>query len=106
MRDERYKLILNLHPDREWTTHFTKVKLEPPFENTHKEVWDTWVEKAEADEATAKLMQAIRFHPAEELYDTQADPWELNNLAEKAEMKETMKRLRAELRSERGRLGE
>src|SRR5690606_23440225 len=36
-RDGRYKLILNLNPEREWTTHFTKVKLGPPFENTHKD---------------------------------------------------------------------
>lgn len=97
VRDERYKLILNLHPDREWTTHFTKVKLDPPFENTHKEVWDTWMEKAKTDDATATLVQAIRFRPREELYDTQSDPWELNNLADKAEMEPVLERLRTAL---------
>jgi arylsulfatase A-like enzyme len=106
VRDERYKLILNLNPEREWTTHFTKVKLDPPFENTHKEVWDTWTEKAQRDETTAKLVQSLRFHPKEELYDTESDRWEMINVAEKPEMKETLERLRAELRKERERMGE
>lgn len=106
VRDERYKLILNLNPEREWTTHFTKVKLDPPFENTHKEVWDTWTEKAQSDETTAKLVQSLRFHPKEELYDTENDPWEMTNVIEKPEMKETLERLREELRKERLRMGE
>jgi len=106
VRDERYKLILNLNPEREWTTHFTKVKLDPPFENTHKEVWDTWTEKAQSDETTAKLVQSLRFHPKEELYDTENDPWEMTNVIEKPEMKETLERLRGELRKERERMGE
>jgi arylsulfatase A-like enzyme len=106
VRDSRFKLILNLNPEREWTTHFTKVKLDPPFENTHKEVWDTWIEKAQGDEVTARLLQMIRFHPKEELYDTEADPWEMENLAGKPETKATLERLRAELQKERVRMGE
>src|SRR5262249_22806933 len=35
-RDRRYKFVLNLHPDRLWTTHFTKVSGIP---NSHKDVW-------------------------------------------------------------------
>jgi N-sulfoglucosamine sulfohydrolase len=106
VRDERFKLILNLNPEREWTTHFTKVKLEPPFENTHKDVWDTWMEKAETDEASAKLMQAIRFHPKDELYDTDNDPWELKNLIDDPKLKLALERLRAELHTQRTRMGE
>ncbi len=106
VRDERYKLILNLNPEREWTTHFTKVKLDPPFENTHKEVWDTWTEKAQGNAATARLVQSLRFHPKEELYDTQSDPCELKNLAADPALKDTLVRLREELRRLRKGMGE
>ncbi|MHC4540788.1 MAG: sulfatase-like hydrolase/transferase, partial [Planctomycetota bacterium] len=43
VRDRRYKYVLNLNPENVWTTHFTKV---PGIPESHKEVWDTWVEKA------------------------------------------------------------
>jgi hypothetical protein len=56
--------------------------------------------------ASPKLIEAIRFHPKEELYDTEKDPWEINNLVEKAEMKGTLERLRGELRAQRERMGE
>lgn len=77
VRDTRYKFILNLNPENKWTTHFTKVMTIP---DSHGEVYSTWVEKAKTDPATARLVNHIEQHPAEEFYDTQADPFELNNL--------------------------
>src|SRR5262249_18521795 len=77
-RDRRYKYILNLRPENTWTTHFTKVGGIP---DSHKDIWDSWVEKARTDPATAKLLGVMEHHPAEELYDTHNDPYELNNLA-------------------------
>lgn len=97
VRDGRYKLIVNLHPEREWTTHFTKVELPPPYANTHKQIWDTWVEKARTDPPTAALLQIMRAHPVEELYDTRDDPFELRNLATHPDMKPVRERLRREL---------
>jgi arylsulfatase A-like enzyme len=95
VRDARYKYVLNLQPDRTWTTHFTKVDGIP---NSHKEVWDSWVEKAKTDRETARLIEVMERHPAEELYDTQADPYELSNLAGKAELKPVLENLRAKLK--------
>jgi uncharacterized sulfatase len=94
-RDRRYKYVLNLHPERTWTTHFTLV---PGLPDSHKDVWDAWVERAKTDPAAAKLIDTIEHHPAEELYDTQADPYELTNLAGRPELKPVLDRLREQLR--------
>lgn len=94
VRDERYKYILNLHADRKWTTHFTKVDGIP---DSHKEVYDTWLAAAAKDPAAAKIVDILERHAPEELYDTQADPYEVNNLAGKAEMKPLLEKFRAEL---------
>lgn len=95
VRDGRYKYILNLHPERVWTTHFTKV---PGIPESHKEVWDSWVEKARTDASAARLLELIERHPAEELYDTRSDPNELENLAGREALKPVLERLRAELK--------
>jgi uncharacterized sulfatase len=94
VRDLRYKYILNLHPEREWTTHFTKVEGIP---NSHVEVWRTWTDKAKKDAPTAHLIDLIVHHPAEELYDTQTDPYEMTNLAARSELKPVLERLRRRL---------
>lgn len=94
VRNVRYKYILNLHPEREWTTHFTKVEGIP---NSHAEVWRTWIDKARQDSATAHLLDLIVHHPAEELYDTRTDPYELTNLASRPEMKPVLHRMRKRL---------
>ncbi len=102
VRDARYKYVLNLHPDREWTTHFTKVEGIP---NSHAEVWRTWIDKAKGDPAAAHLVDLIVHHPAEELYDTRNDPYEMTNLAARAEFKPVLERLRnrlAQLRKHAG----
>jgi len=95
VRDRRYKYVLNLHPDRTWTTHFTLV---PGIPDSHKDVWDAWVEKARTDPQAARLVDLIEHHPAEELYDTQADPYELENLAGRPELKAVLEALRADLK--------
>jgi len=101
VRDLKYKFILNLHPERRWTTHFTLVDGIP---ESHKAVYDTWMDRAKSDAATAKLIDTIERHPAEELYDTGADPWELNNLAARPEMAATLARLRGRLKQMRAQL--
>jgi arylsulfatase A-like enzyme len=51
VRDTRCKYVLNLRPENTWTTHFTKV---PGIPESHKQVWDTWVEKAATDPIAGK----------------------------------------------------
>jgi arylsulfatase A-like enzyme len=94
VRDDRYKYVLNLHPDRKWTTHFTLVEGIP---GSHKDVYDSWLARATEDPAAARLVQLIERHPGQELYDTHADPYELDNLADRPEHRERVERFRAEL---------
>jgi len=94
VRDKRYKYILNLNPENTWTTHWTKV---PDIPESHKEVWDTWVEKAGSDACAARIVALNEKHPREELYDTQTDPFELENLADRPERKRLLLRMRKQL---------
>jgi len=95
VRDIRYKYIVNLSPERIWTTHFTKVS---DIAESHKQVWDTWVEKAKTDPAAAKIVELNEHHPLEELYDTKTDPYELNNIAEKPQARPILLKMREKLR--------
>jgi hypothetical protein len=82
-------------PERKWTTHFTLV---PGIPDSHKEVWDSWLLKAKTDPAAARLIDLIENHPAEELYDTEADPHEMHNVAADPARREILERMRRELR--------
>ncbi len=96
VRDERFKLVLNLNPERKWTTHFTKVMDIP---DSHGEVYSTWTEKAKEDAEAAHLVNLIERHPRWELYDTKADPFELTNLIDHGGHGKRVAKLKAELRN-------
>ena len=73
IRSNHYKYIRNLN-------------YETAFHNTviasDKAYWPSWVAKAKTDPKAATLVGMYEHRPAEELYDVQADPWELKNLAD------------------------
>lgn len=95
VRNDRYKYILNLMPENTWTTHFTEVEGIP---ESHAEVWNSWVEKAQTDPQTAQLVYLTQHHPVEELYDVTTDPSEFNNLAFRTEMRPILEEMRADVR--------
>jgi arylsulfatase A-like enzyme len=103
VRDERYKYILNLHPERKWTTHFALVDGIP---DSHRDVYDTWLERAKTDATAAQTIARIEQHPREELYDTVADPHELHNLAGTPAMQPVLHRMREQLKKRRAELGD
>lgn len=75
VRDERWKYILNLHPEYKFTTHVTEVAGEDG------NYWRSWVQKATKDADAATKVRRYQERPREELYDLQNDPLEKHNLA-------------------------
>ncbi|WP_343701216.1 sulfatase [Chitinophaga sp.] len=81
IRDQRYKLILNLTPDK---SYYIKHMMNP---EKKKSYWNTWKAQAEVSAADSKLVKRIETRPAVEFYDLKNDPFELNNLAADARYK-------------------
>ncbi len=79
IRTERFKLILNLHPEFRYTTHIDKGKNPDGLE-----FWYSWEDKAAEDPKAAAVVKAYHERPAVELYDVNRDPHEMRNLAGQA----------------------
>ena len=87
VREERYKLIVNLNHESKFTNACTKMPL-----------FLSMVEKAKAGDATARrLVDAYHHRPAVELYDLKTDPLEMTNLAGRPGSDAHIKRLRSKL---------
>lgn len=98
VRDQRYRLIWNIHHETKFTNACTK---SPEFLSMKA--------AAEAGDETAKeLVRRYHQRPQFELYDSENDPLEMENLADDPEYAETVARLTAELQKwmkEQGDLG-
>jgi uncharacterized sulfatase len=88
VRSQRFKYIWN--PNHE-SIFYNAVSTGP---NT---LLETWAARGNRDPQAAFLARRYQHRPAEELYDVQKDPYELNNLADKADYTEIKNTLRAEL---------
>lgn len=75
IRDNRYKLILNLMPAQDYYIRFM---MNPKDTASY---WNTWVRQAAGSPSAKKLTDRIKKRPAVEFYDLQQDPYELDNLA-------------------------
>lgn len=84
VRDARYKLIRNLA----WQS-----TLEP----RQSDLLDSWKRDAGTNPWLAGRIRQLSHRPAEELYDLDADPFEMNNLAQQPALSEVRSRLGAEL---------
>jgi arylsulfatase A-like enzyme len=87
VRDKRYKYIRNYHPHRIYGQHLDYLWKMPATQS-----WEAAYRAGECDEVQSRFW---REKPAEELYDTAHDPWEVRNLVEDLEHRETLKRMRA-----------
>lgn len=93
LRTARFKYILNLHPEFEYTTHIDRAD---PADG--RAYFDSWVEKAKTDPVAAAIVRRYHERPAEELYDVRADPHETRNLAGDPKHQATLVRMRNRLR--------
>jgi uncharacterized sulfatase len=91
VRDTRYRYIRNLQPDN---LHIQKYIM--GINHTH--YWQSWLLAAGNNKKEAyQLVNRYMKRPPEELYDSQQDPYELNNLVEDARYADVKKRLSEEL---------
>jgi len=64
---------------------------------SRRHYWSTWMYEAWESERTNTLVHRYMRRPAEELYHTAEDPYEMNNLAGSADYAKVKARLSAEL---------
>jgi len=93
VRTPRYRYILNLSPETEFTTHITGCKSGPHY-LPH---WNSWVERAKSDSRAKAIVERYQRRPREELYDLGSDPFEMNNLAGDLEHETILVSLRSQL---------
>ena len=92
IRTDRYKLIYNPHPEFAFTTHIDLLLRE-----TSGDYFKEWTERARTDAHAAAVWSRHHGRPAIELYDLEADPNELQNLAGTPELAGMQEALFAEL---------
>ncbi len=94
LRKDGFKYILNLYPNHQYTTHIDRG---PVPDRDGVPNWDSWVEAAKSDPKAAAIVKRYQVRPAEELYDLNADPHEMTNLAADPKQAARLKEMRAEL---------
>ncbi len=87
VRDQKYRYIRNYMPYRVYGQHLEYLWRAPSIVS-----WEQAYLNGECNKT-----QSIFWNPkpVEELYDTENDPWEVNNLAENPDYKEILERMRA-----------
>jgi uncharacterized sulfatase len=93
--DGRFRYIRNLSPDEIYIEKHLMGKTGGG--SLHNAYWSTWVRDAWKDAHIYKLVKRYMHRPAEELYNTAVDPFELNNLAGDKKHAELQARLSREL---------
>ena len=83
-----YRLILNLTSADEYTS---------PVVNPNGGVWRTWLQASETDAQARTLVDRLVRRPAVQMYDLRNDPWELENVADRADLQAIRKEMEARL---------
>ncbi len=92
IRDTKYKLLLNLTPDK---NYHIKYMMNP---NKNDSYWMGWLKVAETSADAKFLTERIVKKPAVEFYDLQKDPYELKNLAGDISYKKQIENYTAKLK--------
>ena len=95
--DGEYHYIRNLEPDEIYIEkHLMGSKGDGILNNPY---WATWVFASAEDDATYQLIKRYTRRPAEALYHTAQDPYEMNNLIHQEKLSDIRNRLASELDS-------
>lgn len=86
VRDKKFRYIRNYMPHRSHGQHLEYLWKAPSVDS-----WDKAFLKGECNEIQSAFWKP---KPTEELYDTENDPWEINNLAGKPDFAEVIERMR------------
>lgn len=86
VRDQKYRYIRNYMPYRIYGQHLEYLWRAPSIRS-----WEEAYKNGECNEIQSKFWEP---KPVEELYDTENDPWEVNNLANDPNYKDVLVRLR------------
>lgn len=86
VRDKKYRYIRNYMPHRIYGQHIEYLWRAPSLAS-----WEQAYLDGECNEVQSRFWQS---KPAEELYDTENDPWEVVNLAGNPEYREVLERMR------------
>ncbi len=89
LHTRRFKYIRNLTPEVAMVSNVVN----------HTASWEAGLALARDDERVKARMQSYLYRPAEELFDLERDPCELENLAARPEHAERLAAMRAELRA-------
>lgn len=87
VRDRKFRYIRNYMPYRIYGQHLDYLWRAPSIGS-----WEQAFLSGECNEIQSAFWKT---KPAEELYDTENDPWEVNNLAGNPEYREVLERMRA-----------
>jgi len=87
VRDKQYRYIRNYMPYRIYGQHLNYLWLAPSIRS--------WEEAYRVGECNDIQRIFWNTKPAEELYHTEQDPWEVNNLADDPQYKEVLERMRS-----------
>jgi arylsulfatase A-like enzyme len=91
VRDKQYKYIRNFMPERPYTQPNAYKERSYPMLNLMKQL------HAEGKLTPVQQLFMAERRPEEELYDCQADPWEVKNLAASPKHQDVLKRMRQRL---------
>ena len=96
IRTRDWRLILNLKPEFEFTTHIDLAPREnkPGYWGGY---WESWVRAATTNAEAALTVKRYHQRPPVELYELRADPHEQHNVASDPQHANRVKEMRAEL---------
>jgi len=87
VRGKRFKYIRNYNPHRKWGQHLQYLWRMPATRS-----WEAEYLAGRTNPVQSRFWEE---KPAEELYDTSKDPWEVNNLADDPEFEDVLAEMRA-----------